>query len=676
MANEDLNIEAAIADEDKPEEPAYEQSDKEKDVVRTVVGFFWQAMFEKDRTYVYLDGRTPIEYINDSVRRFTTNVDEREDIEDWQSRTHQPFTRNKLLAILGRVIDMLPVAEIVGRGDTNALKGDVVNTLYEYSEDVDDSDEFFVMAIQDALTKGTFVGYEGVETTERKRRIVEHFKNEDEFTVREQTIKTRKLKSYLVPLEEFYPSSMGTRKIQDMPFCFWRKEMRYETFCKEYSGYAKYEYVEGFSSATRAEAVDRPFFVDWTTPNIGEGNVEVMKYYNQDTDEFVIIANGIWLNPMTGDIVSPLPFNHKKLPFFSFSYDTFGSDFFIGKSFPDRIGVLQDSINVLNNMLFDQTLLTTFAPILVAGVDDIEDDFLRPGRRITIDTQGLPINQAYQKLEMGTPGGWHQFILNYTKGVLEESSIDQVSQGAAGVGGRTTATEIRSAAAGVVSLLGLFGRFVKFGVRDRANLRVPNLLQVYLDPSSSVTDHILTPEQKKSGVINSFTVDSSALTPGKRGTKIVDVYQNPNQMPTKKQIDAQALVDTAFSGKDVVRHAITPEYLDNFLFDVKIIPNPKSEMTRDVDRALEIQFQQTLVGIYGPFGILNMTELATELVEKFGKDPSKIIAKPQAQGAPQQPGQPPNSMMPGPGGDNSASTVKGATGVGGEGVDMRAMVGQ
>lgn len=674
------------------EGPQYEPSDYEKLVLDKVFLQFRVTREDRDRAFAYLDNRTLVEYIEDSVLRFITNVDVRDDIEDWQSRVHAPFTRNKILGVLGKVIDALPVAQIYGRGDEDLTKAEIVNTLFEYSEDVDNSEEFMLYAIEEALVKGTVIGYEGIETITKQVRDVVRYGDGDGITVKERTQTIRRLTSSIVPLEEFYPSSVGLRRIQDMPFVFTRKQVPFSTFLKDYQNFDKAKEVKPFRMIAN-DSVDRPFYQDYISSDVKEGNVEIIKYWNQESDEFVIMANGIWLNPLEGEVVSPIPFNHKKLPFFSFVYSAFGPDFFYGKSLSDHLKSFQDTLNVLTNMLLDQSFLSIFPPILVSGVDDIDDDFLRPGRRITVDTNGLPLNQAYMKLDLGTPNGWHQFILQYTKDVLEESSIDSVQQGVAGVGGRTTATEIRSAAAGVVSLLGLFSRFIRFGVKDRARLRIPNILQFYTDPKNPIAQGVLNADgaKKMSKAFNTFMVESSSLTPGNRGTKIVDLYPTAKDLPTSRRLAIDAHLGTLDSGKKVVKYAIASDYLRDFDYDLKLVANPKSESSKEVDRALEIQFQQTFLALYPD--LANRKELAATLVEKFGKDPAKVIqeqqqqqpgamdATQQAQFQQMQQGQGTapsghaKTMMPGPGGDNSANTVKGATGVGGESAALRNMQG-
>lgn len=651
----------------------YQYSDKEKDVVQTMFWRFRDTQQERDRQMEYFDKRTLIEYIDDCVVRFTTNIDQREDIDDWQSRVHAPFTRNKVLTMLGKIVDELPVVDIVGRGDQDIIKAEIVNTLFEYSEDIDDAQEFFVYALEEALVKGTFVGYEGIETYTRSTRNVVKYKDGDDIVVNEGKIVERKLVSKIVPLEEFYPSSVGIRKLQDMPYCFWRREINYTRFAKEYKNFEKAKYVSPYSASKLNQNAPRPYYINFITPTTRDGTVEIINYYNQDTDEYIILANGIWLNPIGNEVVSPLPFNHKRLPFFSFIYDIFGSDFFFGKSLADRLSSLQDVLNVLQNMMLDQSFLTIFSPMLVAGQDDIEDDFLRPGRRIPVDTGGLPISQAYQKLDMSVNPGWHEMILNYTKSILEESSTDRLQQGMAPSSGRITATAIKAASMGLESIMGLFEKFVKNGLKMRARLRVANILQFYTDPDYPIIETIMGEGATKevSKVFNVFQVESLPMTPGRRGVKIIELYQNAEDLPTKSQAKIKAKINEIVSGKRVTRIAITPDYIRQFEFDVALKPNEESDLNKDQERALEIQFQQTMLTMYPD--LIDRSQLAAEMVVMFGKDPAKVLKdahtqQPQGQQQGQGPDQVPQGNAPvmtpgGLGGKNASNIVAATTGI-------------
>lgn len=627
MANEHV---VAASQDNNPEPTFYVPSDKEKDLVANIFALFRDTADARNRRFDYFDGANLIEYIEDSVHRFITNIYEREGIEDWQAAVNTQFTRAKVLAILGKVMQVLPIAQFTGRGDEDSRKGTILTNLYEYTEELDDYEELMTHSLLEAIVKGTMIGYEDVEYSERKLRDVKGIG--DEITVSSKTEIETKLFGAIVPLEEFYPSSVSMRKISDMPFCFWRQVIPYKKFLAVWGHYDKSQHV--LPKQTFTDGEQTPYFNDYISDDVNEGSVELIRLYDKKNDEYIILANGIWLNPINSDgeegptqDISPLPWAHKDLPFWDIKFDFFASNFFYGKSLPDRLKSLQDVMNVLNNMLLDQSFLTIFQPILTNGFDSIEDDYLRPGRRTPIDTQGLPINQAIMPLNMSTPSGWHQFILEYTQKIMEEASLDKVSSGTAGAGDRTTAQEVRIAADGVSALLQLFARMVNYGIKRKAMLKAANILQFGMDPKTPMIRRIggEGEDETFNGAFNIFTIDGAVLSGGDRGTKIIEVYSKREDLPTREDVTARALVAREKTGKKFEINALPHSYLRNFRFDVKLVLNPKNESTKEMEKALQLEKVQTYMTFFGD--MVDRRELFAQTAEKLGDDPSKMMTE-------------------------------------------------
>lgn len=616
----------SILEEDGKIQDVYKLTALEEQVVSSVFSKFRMSADDRNRNFEYFDGINLIDYIDDCVRRFSTNIDEREDIEDWQARIHNPFTRNKVMSILGKLIRVLPIAQFTGRGDEDSRKGSILTSLYEYSEEIDGYEELMINILLESIVKGTAIGFEGMNRSIRIKKDVENV-DDDIKIVENKEIKTN-LYGSTVPLEEFYPSSVGVRSIKLMPYVFWRNQIPYQQFLQDFSSFSKASKVRP-QQTTDNRGENDPFYKDYISADIREGNVEIIRYYNKDVDEYIIIANGVWLNPITGkngnEIISPLPWAHKELPFWEVKYELFGSDFFYGKSLPDKIKSLQDVLNVLENMLLDQSFLTVFPTLLTNGFDSIEDDYLRPGRRTSIDTQGLPINQAFMKLDLGTPSGWHQYILDHTKSVMEEATVDQVSAGTAGVGGRTTASEIRTAADGVNSTLGLMSRLINFGLKRKATLRASNILQFWTDKNSPMIEKILGEGGSKemNEVFNTIKIGNTILSNGKRGTKIIEMYADKASLPTKTKLKARSMIAEKETDSKIEIVAILPEYIREFTYDVKLNSNPKTEGSKEIEKALQLE----KVRVYMTFfpNLVNMEELAAQTAEKMGDDPTKVL---------------------------------------------------
>lgn len=256
----------------------FKPSDKERTIISEVFPLFKSAQDNRNRSFENFDGSTLIEYIEDSYRRYNTNVDMRDDMEDWQSSIHDPFTRNKVNAILGKVVSVIPIAEVQPRGDEDDRKALIVSNLYEYSEDVDDYEEFLITMLNEAIVKGTAIGYEGHELKETKIRNIKG--SGDDIKVTNDIRKENKLTATVVKLEDFYPSSVGVRRIKDMPRCWWRNKMNFQQFMMDFSMYDKSKYVQPHRTLY-GEDEDVPYYFDYISSDVMDGEVEVIRYYDK-----------------------------------------------------------------------------------------------------------------------------------------------------------------------------------------------------------------------------------------------------------------------------------------------------------------------------------------------------------------------------------------------------------
>lgn len=642
--------------------PKYKPSDKAIQVVTSVFDKFRMSADDRNRNFEYFDGLDLINYINDSVRRFTTNIDERDGLEDWQARVHDQFTHNKVVAMLGKSISVLPIAQFKSRGDEDPRKGIILTNIYDYIEDEQEYEEVMTQILLEAIVKGTAIGYEGVFRDERSIRNIEGTGDDIKVTVGKE--RCTKFPTTIVPLEDFYPSSVQIRTIKEMPYCFWRSVVPYSTFKEDWGYmYSESQYVvPKFNIDSSNLPENKPFYFDFVSSDVTEGMVEIIRYYNKQTDEFVIIANGVWLNPLNiqsegTQEISPVPFNHKELPFFEVKFDYFG-DWFYGKSLPDKLKSYQDVLNVLTNMLLDQSFLTVFPPLLTNGSDSIEDDYLRPGRRTPVDTQGLSLNESFMKLDLGVPSSWHQYILEYTRKIMEEASLDQVSSGQAGVGGRTTALEINTAAKATAQTLGVFAMLVKYGIKRKAMLKAANILQFATDEKIPLSEKVLGTEaaESLSDYFNVIKKDDTYLTNGKRGMKIIEMYSDKSKMPKKEQLQARELLSSADTGRPTEIVAITAESIRNFKYDVVVVPNPKADSTKELTKALQLEKVRVYLSFFPE--MIDKAELAAQTAEIMGDDPSKIIKEEVLNPKPQEA----NSQMMStePQGDVANNMVRGS----------------
>lgn len=598
----------------------FKPSEKESQVVSHTLELFRRAQSDRDRAFAYFDGMNLVSYIEDSVERFNTNLYLRDGMEDWQSGFNDGFTRNKVLSMHGKLAEQLPIASALPRGEEDVLRAQIITDLYHYTEDLDEYDQFMSMFILELFVKGTAIGYEDIEYTKKKIREVKGMG--DAMTVKEEVIKNTKFYASLVPIEEYYPASVSIMGTKKQPYSFWRKIMDIAVFRESFGHYKKAELVEGKMSARR-EGGAVPYYLDYISSDVSEGSVEFIRYYDSMNDQYVMMANGIWLNPLgSKEEVQPLPWTHKGQPFFSAINEPFG-EFLYGKSLPNKLSSMQDVLNVLQNMMMDQSFLSIFTPIITAGFDDFEDDYLRPGRRTSIDTGGLSLQNAIMPLQFPSPTGWHQFILEYTRRIMEESSLDRVSQGIAGTGSeRTTAYEIHTAASNVASILTMVARSLNGAIKHKAILRIKNILQFGFQPNATIVPGVMADKDTKKPFAT-FSFNDTMLSKGERGARVLELYRSEDDMPTNPEVKARSIVASAEQGRKIEVTAISPKYIRNVEFDIKLGLDRKQEHSTLAEQGLLLQQIQTLAEIGGDR--VNLDEPLTHLAIAMGLDPSKII---------------------------------------------------
>ena len=616
----------------QPDGEVFRPSQKEIDVVGKTTELFRRTQQDRDRAFAYLDGMDIISYVEDSVERFNTNLYLREGMEDWQAGFNNGFTRGKVLAMVGKLIEQLPIASAVPRGEEDILRGQIITDLYQFTEEIDDYENFMSMFVLETIVKGTAIGYEDLEI--QKRKIREAKGRGDEMTVKEKNIKTTKFYAELVPIEEYYPASVSIMGAKNQPYSYWRKIIDIATFQQKFGHYKKASLVNPKSGQSTTEGYI-PYYLDFISSDVAEGSVELLRFYDSVNDEYVFIANGIWLNPLgSNEEVQPLPWVHKQQPFFSAINEPHGV-FFYGKSLPNKLSAMQDVLNVLENMVMDQSFLSIFTPIITAGFEDFEDDYLRPGRRTSIDTGGLSLNQAIMPMQFPTPSGWHQYILEYTRNIMEEASLDKVSQGISGQGAeRTTAYEVQRAAQGVASILTMVARYLNGAIKQKASLRIKNILQYGFQPNATLVPGVMA-DTDTTKPFATFSFSNTKLSDGKRGTRVLELYRTEDAVPELEQVQARSIVATVEQGRDVEVTAISPEYIRNVDFDIKLGLDVRQEHSTIAEQGLLLQQIQVMSQVGGE--IVNLEEPIMKLASSMGLDPTTIIRQqpapnPEAEG--------------------------------------------
>jgi len=585
------------------------QSDERRDIASKTIARFYDLRTLRSQKFEFIRNRTPLEYFEDSVMRVSQFREKPAWKKWWQSNLASPTPRNKLIGILSKLAAnyMMPTTQIEGGVNlVNRKKEQVSNAILKDSLIKGREDRQFILEMYEAMAKGTVIGFEGWKRDRRIQRIViDEDPETGEIKSKEEEIdKWNDVYGEIVPVEDIYFGDWFVNDVQDMDDIAWRTILKEDNFKSEFGSYTDADLViPGNLTLTINE--EKTIFYQ-RSEDIKEDEIEIIRYFNQKTDEYIMIANGIWINPMKDDVVSPLPWNHKRLPFWLAKFEILDSKFILGKSIADKMISDIDTEDKLFNNILDRLYMALKAPIVIQGTHtSLTETYLEPDNVIEMDEEGGKAT----RLDLGEPGTGSYNMLQILQARINQSSIDPEQLGAS-AGKAKTATEVSIEREGALQLVSLFVKLMEFGQRDKYNLRLYNMYQFYTLPSN---------KKDKRGRFKVIELRDELLSDGTIGTQEISFVNKVNQ----NEVEQEAKETPGNISKIQITNA--------FLRDTKanIVITPKSSLATLESEAInkEVQFQKMVFALYPD--LANKEAMFQDLVMKFRDKDIKRIKAPQ-----------------------------------------------
>jgi len=614
---------AAQKDPDKAEvfeKNTYNPSDDERAIVARVMERYSEMSAMRDNNFNYFNGRSLTDMIDDATKRFNSWIDGRTGPDDWGAKTVDPMTRNKVIFIIATLAAKRLETEFFKEDDDDKVRAKIIKAFHEHSYNTDNEEMQTFYEMLSAVVKGTVVGYEGFRAPRINIKEIDTYDPETgavTYTTKEHRL-TPHVFSEIIPLEDFYPGDLRQRDIQKMPDVVWRSVQKLSTFKNEFKKYPNAKHVRA-----GGELQSDTFYSDVITQGLGDEEVEVIRYFNKINDEFHIIANGILLTP----IDSPLVWNHKKkglgFPFWSTIYEPFDEKFFYGKPLPDKLRSNQDVVDALYRMLLDQTFLSIHKPVLTSAVENIEDELMRPGRKIPVADVS-----EWKELDISSPDGAQFQMLEIARRAVEEASSDSVAGGRAPTKSGISATAISTAQEGAMTLMSMFQRFMEWGAERKARLRSSNLLQFYPLPID---------EKDGKPVYRKIRVDNvPMITYPRTGSIIIKFVPTKTDLPSTPQMTDEMKkrfedrYGKAFDQISVKRLnqsleevTITPEFLEDFEVGVRIRANSSVRENKELKKAMELEFIDRVVKMFPD--LVKRDKALKDLIDVYEKNADEYM---------------------------------------------------
>jgi hypothetical protein len=604
----------------------------ERMLIRNRVSARIEKMRQTHQTAIpFFRNRSLTNYIEDSVKRFNEYKERPSYKQAWQSNLANSTPRDKLIAILSKLALQSMEAQVISTDELSLIsykKERVLGLLLKNAAIKNDDDFNLIMEMLEAGTKGTVVGFESWEYGERKVRDVIAHNADGSIKVKERVIKDwNDVKGKQWPLEDVYFGNLYVNHIQKMNDTALRQVISWDDFQKEFKDYPDADLV---LPAGQLKGQDQDDTIFRVSMDVQEQEVELMRYFNKETDEYLILANDIWINPLGGEGIQPLIWNHKKLPVWSAMFEPLDAHFIYGKSMPDKLISSADTYDKFLDAILDRLVLALASPLVAPeNTSSLTESFLQPHNVITYPSGATPPST----LDIKEPSVVSLNILGLLQQRMEAQSVSQQVSGGGEIRNKT-ATQVNVETQAALDLVSLFLKMMEFGIRDKNRLRLANIMQFYTLPVNVDTE----------ARFKKIIMRNERLTSGDIGTLEINIVPKVNQ----KRVEQNVELMQSETNK-VEKIEITPSFIRGFEADITIVPSSSVKMNKALRQAVELNFQTVMSNLYPDK--FNRDAGYQDALKVFDKDLEKYITPPQ----------PTNSMAGMPSGlpQPSAAMMKG-----------------
>ena len=390
--------------------------------------------------------------------------------------------------------------------------------------------------------------------------------------------------------------------------------MKWSDFKNVFAGYSLSKYVfPGMQFA------DQSIFAQFLAYDVrGSDFVEVIKYFNAPKDRYMIIANGVLLNPIKekgkdDEILSPLPWNHKNLPFAKTVFEPLDANFFYGMPLPQKVKSPQEALNKLWELALDRETRSVAAPIITTDPNANEGLEFKAGRIYGV---GVPVDE-YKELSVAPISSSYWNMMGSLQNLMQRTGAGGISL--TGKGKQpTSATEKAADQQAQAESSGLYYLFYQDLLEQTSWLVIQNMIQFYT--AHKVEDMV---GSKKFHKVLSLT--EMQLAQGGMGNMEVRISDKPS---TNDELKEESWFRSMMHKERVEIIECTPKMLQELKFDIKI--DFEQENTPESEQALFTNWANWLMQTFYPLGLVDPKKIlfrATEIKGELASDyiPDQMI---------------------------------------------------
>lgn len=585
-----------------------EVTDQELEIVNTTYYDFvkWRAL--REGSIKQFQGNSAETFWRKSRELFWNTLQTpSEDLRELGLEFSIPFIKKEVMDFMGRLSSQNYKTRLNGEGldvyGVKVLQGMLDKWRFHSNDKVEKFFDLLYGQVNGTLCK--FVGYNDSKLT---YRYLTSYNSETDFTITEKdTPYWDDVWTEIVPIEDIYLPKTWERNIQKQGRMIWKTEMDWKDFKNEFKSFDNAEYV--YPGNQFAE--NSLYYTLLSGAGItASDRVQVVKRWDIFKDEYTVVANGVWLNPIGGgtkQAIAPNPFDHKMMPFTWSIMDPIDEKFCYGMSLPFKIKDPHKLLNMSLTMMVEREFRSIDPPIL-------SSDFEAP-KLIYGQHKVIPVNDinAYKELTLQDASPQFSNMIGTLQG--EMSSIAQGGQGSANLSRQPkSAREVMAMEQLKQQAIGNALTMYYDLIRQETMLVLKTALQFY--PLKKY-------QKQKSNILRSLTLPNYPLVQGGQGTLEVRFTKDKSN---EYALWLESINKGLSSGK---KHEIIEaplDFIENLEFEIVSI-DLEPEQSSDMKKAAFFeQVIQPMLQLYVPMGIADPAKTFLRHMEMMGEHPVDFVA--------------------------------------------------
>ncbi len=407
--------------------------------------------------------------------------------------------------------------------------GENMEDMVRKSRTMEIYDDKKVLIYKELLDQGTcFIEEQWVESIMAEKEISE-LKWSEGVKVEDIDWKTKfkdttgKCEVNLLTNTQVYLGNIKEFEMDKQPFIFFHDIISYEEAKSIYQNWDRWQYVPRKIRKLQTET-DNNLYEDWTMQEMENDMVEVIKYQDKWTNEFMIIVNGVMMLPIEFPLTAISPSGEYTIV--KGIAEPIRKSFAYGKSTPAKTQTDQAVLDEFLKLMILKTRKSFMPPLANLSSKIISKDIFLPGT-ITSDIEPNAL-QPIGEANGVTPAEFSAFEM--IKKIIDEKTVSPSFSGQQTTG-QQTATEIMELKKQQMMKLGLLVVGVVNMERKLAWLRIQNILANWTKPIDTEVDNV---KKGIKDVYRTITAETT-LDNGQKGQRMIKFdTEMPNQITTEQ----------------------------------------------------------------------------------------------------------------------------------------------